>query len=58
MGGKACGGISPDSMPQLPCLQDADILRNILYTGVWNRYNRIQEKKKETQENKKEHKKT
>lgn len=49
---------STAAFEKLPCLQDADILRNILYTGVWNRYNRIQEKKKETQENKKEHKKT
>lgn len=28
---------------KLPCLQDADILRNILYMGVWNRYNKLQE---------------
>ena len=27
---------------QLPCLVDVDILRNILYDGVWNRYNQIQ----------------
>ncbi|EOS40982.1 hypothetical protein C808_00146 [Lachnospiraceae bacterium M18-1] len=49
---------SAAAFEKLPCLQDADILRNILYTGVWNRYNRIQEKKKETQEKKKEQKKT
>lgn len=25
---------------QLPCVQDIDILRNILYGGVWNEYNK------------------
>lgn len=34
---------SSAAFEKLPCLQDADILRNILYTGVWNRYNRLQE---------------
>ena len=34
---------------QLPCLVDVDILRNILYDGVWNRYNKIQMKKSEEQ---------
>ena len=33
---------------KLPCLLDIDILRNILYDGVWNRYRSIQEKEKET----------
>lgn len=36
---------------RLPCLVDVDILRNILYDGVWNRYNKIQMEKSE--ENKK-----
>lgn len=35
----------------LPCLLDVDILRNILYDGVWNRYNKIQMKKSEDQDN-------
>lgn len=34
---------------RLPCLMDVDILRNILYDGVWNRYNKIQMKKREEQ---------
>ena len=34
---------------RLPCLLDVDILRNILYDGVWNRYNKIQMKKSEDQ---------
>lgn len=38
---------STAAFEKLPCLQDTDILRNILYIGVWNRYNSIQEKKKE-----------
>ncbi len=33
---------SSAAFEKLPCLQDADILRNILYTGVWNRYNKLQ----------------
>lgn len=37
---------STAAFERLPCLRDADILRNILYTGVWRRYNRIQEQKK------------
>ena len=32
---------------RLPCLVDVDILRNILYDGVWSRYNKIQTKKSE-----------
>ncbi len=34
---------------RLPCLVDVDILRNILYDGVWSRYNKIQMKKSEEQ---------
>lgn len=32
---------------KLPCLLDADILRNILYEGVWTKYNSLQKKKAE-----------
>lgn len=32
---------------RMPCLVDVDILRNILYDGVWSRYNKIQLKKSE-----------
>ena len=35
---------------KLPCLLDVDILRNILYDGVWNRYRLIQMKKQEGKE--------
>lgn len=38
----ACGAFE-----QLPCLSYIDILRNILYAGVWNRYDYIHTKKKE-----------
>ena len=36
---------------RLPCLLDVDILGNILYDGVWNRYNKIEMKKSEDQDN-------
>ena len=32
---------------KLPCIIDVDILRNILYDGVWNRYQQIQKRKLE-----------
>lgn len=32
---------------QLPCVLDIDILRNVLYDGVWKRYQKLQEKKSE-----------
>lgn len=34
----------------LPCVLDIDILRNILYDGVWVRYRKIQDKLREEQE--------
>lgn len=36
---------------KLPCLEDAEILRNILYAGVWTKYNKIYEKKQEGEGN-------
>lgn len=36
---------------KLPCLLDADILRNILYSGVWAKYNKIQKERQEKKEN-------
>ena len=38
----------------LPCVLDVDILRNILYDGVWKHYRKIQEKKSEEKEDDKE----
>ena len=35
---------------QLPCLEDAGLLRNILYGGGWNRYKKLQQKKTEQKE--------
>ena len=26
---------------RLPCVEDADLLRNILYSGVWMRYSAV-----------------
>jgi len=34
----------------LPILEDAEILRNILYAGVWTRYGQIRCKRKETEQ--------
>jgi hypothetical protein len=35
----------------LPILEDAGILRNILYAGVWSRYGQIRRRRKETDQN-------
>ena len=35
---------------QLPIVQDADILRNVLYSGIWSRYVRIQNKREAQKE--------
>ena len=32
---------------KLPCVLDIDILRNILYDGVWNRFRKIEKERKE-----------
>ena len=39
---------------KLPCVLDIDILRNILYDGVWKKYQKLQEKKSEELTNDKE----
>lgn len=41
---------SSAAFEKLPCLQDADILRNILYAGVWNRYHKLQAERQEKKE--------
>ena len=44
-----------DAFERLPCLIDADILRNIIYAGVWTKYNKIlSERYKTVQKNDKE----
>ena len=40
-------GDATQEFETLPIVRDADILRNILYSGVWRRYKQIQEKKQE-----------
>ena len=40
------------SFERLPILVHTDILRNILYSGVWSRYEYLQLKKKKQQEKK------
>ena len=36
---------STAAFEKLPCLEDVEILRNILYAGVWTKYNKLLEKK-------------
>ncbi len=38
------------SFESLPILADADILRNILYAGVWTRYGQVRQRRKEINE--------
>lgn len=40
-------GDSTQAFEMLPIVKDADIIRNILYSGVWSRYAQIQNKRKE-----------
>ena len=44
-------GDATGAFEKLPCLQDAELLRNILYSGVWAKYNKIQKERQESQEN-------
>lgn len=37
---------------RLPCIQDADILRNILYVGVWGKFDKKQQEKVKEKEEK------
>ena len=41
------------SFERLPILLHADILRNVLYSGVWSKYEYIQLKKKKLEKKKK-----
>ncbi len=43
---KAC-----EAFEVLPLVENAALLRNILYSGVWSRYNAIQEKRAKEKEN-------
>lgn len=43
-------GEAAGAFEKLPCLQDAEILRNILYRGVWSKYQKIQKERQESQE--------
>ena len=38
---------------KMPILQDADLLRNVLYSGVWSRYAQIPEKTTDRQQREK-----
>lgn len=41
-------GACADAFEKLPLLQDVDLLRNILYSGVWQRYEAAMAKQKQT----------
>ena len=41
---------SAKSFERLPILMHADILRNVLYSGVWTKYEYLQLKKKKLEE--------
>lgn len=41
-------GAYAEAFEKLPLLQDADLLRNILYSGVWQRYEAAMAKQKQT----------
>ncbi len=36
-----------DALERLPLVQDLELLRNILYAGVWQKYNQVFFKKEE-----------
>lgn len=40
-------GQAAEAFEKLPCIQDAHIMRNILYSGVWQSYNEMMQKKTE-----------
>ena len=44
-------GAAADAFERLPLLQDADLLRSILYSGVWQRYNRAARHSSDQEEN-------
>ena len=48
---KAQLGAAADAFERLPLLQDADLLRSILYSGVWQRYNRAAGHSSDQEEN-------
>ena len=35
---------------RLPIVENTEILRNILYSGVWSRYDQVKQKRKEQKE--------
>lgn len=49
-------GECTDAFERLPLVESAEILRNILYSGVWVRYNQVKTKRLEKEEKKEEQK--
>ena len=44
-------GEAAGAFEKLPCIQEAEILRNILYRGVWTKYQKIQERQENQEKN-------
>jgi hypothetical protein len=44
---KICAALCAAEFEKLPIVENASILRNILYSGIWTRYELIQKKRKE-----------
>lgn len=44
-------GEASGAFEKLPCIQEAEILKNIIYSGVWAKYNKIKKERQEKKEN-------
>ena len=38
-------------LEHLPCVEESQIIKNIIYSGVWSNYNKIQKEKQEKEKN-------
>ena len=36
---------------KLPCIKESELLRNIIYSGVWSKYNKLKKERQEIKEN-------
>ena len=40
-----------NAFEHLPCVEESQIIKNIIYSGVWSNYNKIQKEKQEKEKN-------
>ena len=40
-----------NAFEHLPCVEESQIIKNIIYSGVWSNYNKIQKEKQEKEIN-------